>query len=53
MKSRTTALDFRRAEFDTLGGLLRRIPWVMVLDRGGVQDSCLQKSSKGSRRTKY
>lgn len=35
-KSRTGALDLRRAEFGLFRDLLGRMPWVMVLDRGGV-----------------
>jgi len=36
VKSRTAGLDFRRAEFGFFRRLLGRIPWFMVLGRGGV-----------------
>lgn len=40
-KSRTTALDFRRADFILFRALLGRIPWAMALKRRGVQKSWL------------
>lgn len=35
-KSRTGALDLKRAEFGLFRDLLGRSPWVMVLHKGGV-----------------
>ncbi|GAB0205877.1 mitochondrial enolase superfamily member 1 [Grus japonensis] len=37
--SRITTLDFRRANFGLFKDLLGRIPWVKVLEGGGVQES--------------
>lgn len=37
-KNTITTLDFRRGNFDTFRGMLRRIPWVTVLEKGLVQE---------------
>ena len=38
-KSRTTVLDFRRADFILFRALIGRISWATALKRGGVQES--------------
>ena len=40
-KSRNTALDFRRADFNLFRDLFGRISWDMALGRRGVQESWL------------
>lgn len=50
-KSRTTILDFRRADFNLFRDLLGRFPWFMALDRRGIQESWLLKSIPKSRKS--
>lgn len=38
---RITTLDLRRADFGLLGDMLGGIPWDVVLERRGVQESSL------------
>lgn len=40
-KTRTTTLDFRRAEFNNFRDLLGRFPWDTILKMRGVEDSLL------------
>lgn len=40
-KSRTTAMDFRREDFNLFRDLLGRIPWDMILERRKVQATWL------------
>ncbi|GAB0206713.1 hypothetical protein GRJ2_003136900 [Grus japonensis] len=66
VRSKLTALDFRRADFGLLRDLLGRIPWDKALEGRGAQDSwlifkghllqaqerCIPRKRKSSKTTK-